>query len=231
MVRLNRRRLIAALAITSCGPWATGCSEWFPARYRYRVTVEVETPSGLRSGSSVMQASLSENSIEINGSAYRFRFKGQAVTVDLLGGQMLFALLDEDFPGWVREAFLDRPNLNDSVSDYARLGSHELRGRAVEVPREKYPKFAHFQDINNPRTAQQVDPDDLGSAFGFKGRIRRIFVTLTDAQVTTGIEKRLPWLRHQQGALLPQYRGVPIGDMPFAGQITEGSFWRGFANR
>lgn len=63
--------------------------------YRYRLTVEVDTPEGVKTGSSVIEvetAMSGPNNISSPGSLY-LRARGEAVTVDLGEQGLLFALL------------------------------------------------------------------------------------------------------------------------------------------
>ena len=81
--------LCLALAVAGCS-----LTDQTPA-YRYRLTVEVDTPDGVKTGSSV-----SEVDTEVAG-GYSIptpgrvtnRVRGEAVTVDLGEGRVLFALL------------------------------------------------------------------------------------------------------------------------------------------
>lgn len=59
-----------------------------------------------------------------------------------------------------------------------------------------WPMFVRFGDIKDPRTMQAVSPQGIGAT--------RITIEVTDDDVTTGIEKILPWLDH-----LDRYRTNP----------------------
>ena len=70
-----------------------GSKRW--PNYRYRLTVEVDTPEGVKTGSSVIEvetAMSGPNNIPSPGSLY-LRARGEAVTVDLGERGLLFALL------------------------------------------------------------------------------------------------------------------------------------------
>ena len=72
----------------------SGCGMIFPSdRLRQKITVEVETPAGLRSGSSVVETEVRKGKSWGDASGTTFRLKGEAVAVDLPGGRTLFALL------------------------------------------------------------------------------------------------------------------------------------------
>ena len=78
-----------ALALTSCG--------YRSEEFRYRMTVEVDTPQGLRTASSVIEVEVSDpgpNSLPEAG--INTKVRGEAVAVDLPGGKVLFALLRSD---------------------------------------------------------------------------------------------------------------------------------------
>ena len=78
--------LIAALGLSSCEPGDPFSGRVYFDPIRYRLSAEVETPAGVRRGSSVIQTiwdrGLSEATIT-----------GDAVAVDLPGGETLFVLL------------------------------------------------------------------------------------------------------------------------------------------
>lgn len=75
--------LIIALAVCGCGSQADS--------YRQRITVEVDTPEGVMTGSSVSEVKWRYSS---RGSS-RASSRGEAVAVDLPGGRTLFALMTQ----------------------------------------------------------------------------------------------------------------------------------------
>jgi hypothetical protein len=79
--------LLASLALTGCGEKF----EW-----NQKITVEVETPDGLRSGSSVQHVVWNAGSAYpgMDGPSAASTVTGEAVVVDLGGGKYLFALLN-----------------------------------------------------------------------------------------------------------------------------------------
>ncbi len=181
--------------------------------FRYRLTVEVDTPQGLRTGSSVIEVTAGEVGTTLGGAAVQVR--GQAVAVDLPGGKTLFALLrgdhaPYDFAG--QAMFLVTPfERGDKQDGFGPLLEAVRANRKVNVvprmrpgyfdvepPFSAYPMLVQFHDIADPKTLERVDPDNLPASFGPGIRLRRITVQLTEEPVTTGITKRLPWLDHLQ---------------------------------
>lgn len=177
--------------------------------YRYRLTVEVETPEGLKTGSSVIEV---QQTVMRPGSApgnlgVSRKVRGEAVAVDLPGNQTLFALLrSESNVDWASYVYvyLKPPSFDEEFVDQLDdvlvvTGKRELprmwppAGFISE--RSAYPMLVTFRDINDPTSVARVDPEDLAASFGEWVSLKRITVELTDDAVTTGIEERLSWLR------------------------------------
>lgn len=93
--RLGLMTLTALLFVLPGACGVTAASE--EARtYRYRMTVEVETPEGLKTGSSVIQVIGDEASqYALSPGRLTYRIFGEAVAVDLPNGKKLFALLSK----------------------------------------------------------------------------------------------------------------------------------------
>lgn len=70
--------------------------------YRYRLTVEVDMPDGLRTGSSVIEVDTRRQEImRYEGPGVHYRVRGEAAAVHLPGGNRVFALLrSEDEIDW-----------------------------------------------------------------------------------------------------------------------------------
>ncbi|MEP6868046.1 MAG: hypothetical protein ABJA20_05980, partial [Novosphingobium sp.] len=127
---MARRGVIGMLAALGSVTMLAGCGLFGKSvSYRYRMTVEVETPQGLKSGSSVIQVVQTEQQ-GLEGSHLDVRVTGEAVAVDLPGGQTVFALLD----GKPVAAITVR--LPDKDADWYQIGK-QIEGEAgvYDVPR------------------------------------------------------------------------------------------------
>lgn len=83
--------LRSALVLTAAAYMLSGCDVFGPsAEVRYRITVEVNTPDGLRSGSGVWSFKLLPGTID---QSYTSRFRGEAIPIKLPHAT-LYALLD-----------------------------------------------------------------------------------------------------------------------------------------
>lgn len=190
---LKSRREFLAMSLTGAGLLAVGGCDLFPHAYRFRITVSVMTPQGLRSGSSVLEASAAEQPIKI-GTAKRVALRGEAICVDLPGGQTLFALIDEAWPGLIARLFI--PDLSNETQLFVRgfgtLGGYAMRGQVRELPRGKFPRFVRFRDIRDRKTAEVVHPDNLAATFGPGFSLDKITAELTDNRLTKVIERQIP---------------------------------------
>jgi hypothetical protein len=209
---VRRNLILGGLATSVFASAVSGCQTKTVGQFRYRLTVEVETPEGLKSGYSVIQVKAidSDNMIKMpHDAASTVQFKGEAVVLELPGGQVLFALLKDRrgesrasrFP---RQAFIDRvPATGNRGFDYQRLAM--LKGQTSKLGRptqaigdnpddySTYPLFVAFKDLDNPLTVQRVDPADFAATLGPGFALKQVTVTITDEKVTTG--KILPYYK------------------------------------
>lgn len=235
----------SAASLVGCGNIDTDRFAFFYPPYRFRLTLAVETPEGVRSGSSVIEV---KNSISSNS------IKGEAVSVELPNGQTLFALLRSSAMGssdWASEAvswipqdlrkdwaLADDPN-GVYVGENYWKNVATYRGNA-SVPRTRampwgemdtYPYFVRFKDIQEPSSVEYVDPDDLAASFGPGYRFKSLTAHFTDAPVTSQLTTKLAWLNiHPE----PRLERIPTGGTTrptFAQQISHGDFRRGFRDK
>lgn len=231
---------LAALILPACTA-AEDAPEDRAPDYRYRLTVEVETPEGLRTGSSVIevQQSIGRTTMDGFGEQVFLRTRGEAVAVDLPDGRTLYALLRSG--GDVEWAARVIPFLSPDAEDDNPLDDFlQLKGKK-DLPRtfppvawikerSAYPMMVTFGDEADPASVAEVDPDNLAATFGEGVKLKRITAELTDDPVTTGIEDRLGWLPEVRGALvhLPQDEYPPVGTpLPLHNTLTEMSFKSG----
>ena len=231
---VKRRGVLVGLAMLGSIGLMGGCSLLRPAvpTYRYRLTVEVDTPQGLRTGSSVIEVATSVASkLALRPGELSWRVRGEAVAVDLPGGKVLFALLSK--PGqaegaylWALSALTDRgwrgwANEQDYIATVKkvverryvavlpRIAASSLRWWEKPRPTDPaidYPMLVTFTDLADPKTVAKVDSDDLAASFGPGVKLRRITVQMTDVPVTVGIEKRLGWVKSYYDRRLDGHR-------------------------
>lgn len=193
--------------------------------YRYRLTVEVDTPEGLKTGSSVIEVDTGggRSTMAPAGSVIMHKLRGEAVTVNLGKGQYLFALLRSKSEGdWAKQVmFLLTPYVRSSDGKHFEATFRDMLKRTGEIELPSYfrnrghiknrparPMLVTFGDVNDPTSVEEVDPDDLADTFGDGFSLKRITVQITDDPVTGGLEERLEWLsEYPEPRLDPEYRG------------------------
>jgi multidrug efflux pump subunit AcrA (membrane-fusion protein) len=170
---------------------------WETHTWRQRVIVEVDTPEGAVTGSSVQEVVYSRAHYSVpDGPDRSFTPKGEAVVVDLGEAGVLFALLRGAkshgdagrlapiaFAGDVKEGY-------SSDQAIARLLNTQI-GNRVALPEKAYPLLVTFADISDPKTVKQVDPDNLAATFGPGFSVRSISIEMTDESVTEGMIERV----------------------------------------
>jgi len=164
-----------------------------PTVYRYRLTVEVETPEGLRTGSAVREVRWrAGRQITAEADTSSMTHRGEAAMIDLPNGQVLFALMSPNGQETPRLAFGSARQT--SASDRS-LKILEPPPRPDPVFGESgYPRLVRFGDLRDPTTVSSVNPADFASSFGPGYRLVRITAEIVDDEVTTKIRSQLPWL-------------------------------------
>jgi hypothetical protein len=163
-----------------------GCD--YTTTFRYKLTLEVETPDGVKSGSSVIQETTTEVWIPARGVSSHD--VGEALYVDLGPGRRpLVALLTKTIPKFnkntfntgtaetkykwgrdsgtalLRDLFSDDPQLKKTKDEsYVHYMDRISRRRDKrDVPLRGLPTLVTFADINDPLTVIHIDPESPGS--------------------------------------------------------------------
>ncbi|WP_426425000.1 hypothetical protein [Bradyrhizobium genosp. A] len=189
---------VLALGLAGCGRSES---------YRYKLTLAVNMPDGVKRSSSVTGWDFWEVSIPARGTPHRIR--GQALYLDLgPGARPLIALLTShlhekkhigvvwDWDG--ASLFSGFHGLEtsfgngDALLDWAARLSH-MRGPATITPAD-LPDLVTFADINDPNSVIEVDPNDLQATLGPNITWNELTIDMTDEPVTKGIELKLPWI-------------------------------------
>jgi len=193
--------------------------------HKYRLVVEVETPEGTKSASSVV-AVHPDRSYSRRGQT---RTVGDAVFVDLGSGKNLVALMAHDDNKLVLEdvnyvalrAYNEAAGKRVSFNEMSRLtGIAPVKGDLIPV-------LVTFADPANPATARAVAPDDaeavLGKGYRLQGLTAEVvpngywpldFGGVLGEAVSRGIQSKLPWLSgaDNPAAVALRAAGLPAVD-------------------
>jgi hypothetical protein len=198
---MNRRQAIGVLGL----PLLLGACLGNRASFRYKLTLAVDTPEGVKSGFSVVEVAAWDVSVPDRGTMSRAI--GEAVYVDLGAGMRpVVAAMIPYRPKQTGLRWSDgKPNarqllelygervsgLAELIDDIRRLARH--RGARALTPND-LPYLVTFADINVPASALAIDPYNLPAALGQDVKWNSLTIEVTNDSVTTGIDKRLPWL-------------------------------------
>ena len=172
--------------------------------YRYRLTVEVNTPEGVKSGSSVIQVSTTKIPRWLRGlfGTEDVEVKGEAVFVDLGNGKNVIAPLTNSFETLAPKVLLaEQLTAHESRPEMAKK---LMRAQPSEtlIPQKYTPILITFLNLSSPDSAQviyavtddkKMDQDRFLAVFGSGYSFSNVRLALTSAPITYKIIDKLPW--------------------------------------
>lgn len=200
--------VIIVLIIGTVAIWAISKTSQPELTLRYKITVNVQTPQGLKSGYAVREIVINTfNGYNPDKADFNADIKGEAVVVDL-GERQLFGLLDWDSYNEVFYAFPSpgAPISEEGIEFYKALPA----GSKVELTiKWAWPKMVTFLDPDDPKTVKQafkvendkndrisdfeITENNLEKYFGEGVSIKSVRVEMTDEPVTEGlVDQYLP---------------------------------------
>ena len=194
---MGRRRALGLIA-GGAAVTLSGCN-LFGSGNRYKMTVEVETPSGVKTGYAVREVT---TYARVNGGD-AMQVRGEAVAVDVAPGKTLFAVLsgekgDVDYAAGIAKFALDSElspggaNTDYDAGDFAELYPTYPKTESP-IRFGALPMLVMFANIRDPKSVVKVDPGDLAAHFGPGVKLKRITIEKTYAGVTGGIGERFSW--------------------------------------
>ncbi len=170
--------------------------------WRQKITVEVDTPQGPVTASSVAEVAWwGVPKILPEATPRDWSVKAEAIVVPLPDGRYLFALV-KTAEVIARAVLFEPPYGGDPYLKPASQMKH-FKGEVHEIPLKNYPRLVTFDDISDPATVKLVDPENLAAIFGPGVSLKRITLEITDEPVTKGeVEKALGWLEGIGGRML-----------------------------
>ena len=209
--------LLSLLVVTACKKDA-GAEDDLTASgtWRYKITVNVETPEGLKSGYAVreMSSSRSKYELDLPQATHPADVKGEAVVVDLGKRGKLFALMSgyEYGPDHAKTILYKVfPSGSGGNSAAGIRFYRDLKAGPKAMTPGQYLVLVMFKDINDPKTVTKVmeiekdiskgwlqveypiKADRFEELFGKGVRLKNITMEMTDEPVTWGsVDQNLP---------------------------------------
>ncbi|MEQ1705498.1 MAG: hypothetical protein ABL867_05940 [Rickettsiales bacterium] len=198
-------KILGVIALVLLGMYGCYHSVAPSATIRYKLTLTVDDNGKQYTGSSVVEVYRQDTTKVFAGiGGYGGNYKGEAVAVDLGEKGVLFALLrgkdTVDHPLYIfmksfPEYFPARADI--TVIDGMRKLDHDKPKTNLSF--DKLPMLVRFRDINDPKTVELVDPNDLEKTFGTGVKLVSATIEMTDEGVTSGVEKyisKASWKEH-----------------------------------
>lgn len=217
-------RLLKLFIIICFGFVLAGCSDTY--QWNEKVTLEVETPDGLKTASAVQSVTVVHTKAglpEMKG--VRVSIRGEAVVMEVSPGRYLFALLKGQDNQWQRFSLIHDRKLTELFREVIppKKGQYKdptqaervtltlkTKGHVIDIPKSYYPLLVAFKDIKDPATVEKVFHSDLAATFGPGIKLKRITIEVTDEPVTKGrVEKVLGWVGDPQYYKNPGWANLP----------------------
>ena len=184
--------VVVALALSSCG-------REYPYQFNAKFTVTVDTPEGVKTGSTVVHRKViyPDPSFKFmllpEARGPRIEFSGEAIVVELSNNRFLFLLMSDNFVNNASRELNYKDFPRDIEDDRVlvkkiqeQIDAVRASGAVQEVPPELYPYFVTFDNIKNPDKLIKVDPANLAATLGSGYSLKSLTMTYTDEPVTTG---------------------------------------------
>lgn len=196
--------------------------------WRYKMTVEVETPEGIKTGFAVREVTVNKVEPEIQGlNVTQAHVKGEAVVIDLGKRGVLFAVPANDY-STVFQAF-PMPGKIPGAEGFTHAGLDyysTLKNARADLPPKLYPWLVMFKDINDPKSVimvkggefdvqkqDYVPVDRFAKIFGDGVILKNVMIEMTEEPITWQIDKWLPWLNQLKGGYL--HGGLTSRNAPY----------------
>ena len=181
-----------------------GCQFEREESYRYKLTLTVDTPEGIKSAFNVVEV--------VYPQYHPVRVTGDALYLDLGPGKRPLVALLTKRPNFSRPPMSDtdqdweenRPTLilarlyGDSYrryTDILELIVHFKTYRGVrEITPANLPDLITFSNPNDSESVLPVDRNNLSASLDNRVEWRKIALELTDEPITHGLYQKLPWL-------------------------------------
>lgn len=165
---------------------------WWKAQFpstswRYKITIEIETPEGIKSGAAVREVRAWKNAAKLinpDVAPIEYEVIGEAVVVDLGKRGLLFGLIDWDSYEEVYNSFPFNSFDVDKRLHYYR----SLKIGSMAKLQKRRPQLIAFKDLSDSKTLHRLSYEHLDDFFGNNVQFKQVIVEITDASVEWNID-------------------------------------------
>jgi hypothetical protein len=192
------KTLLTVAALTLVAGVAMCAWQYRTITIAYRLTLEVLVDGETHIGTGVIGAYWGRNVVPLTTEVLASSVRGEAVTVDLgRYGPLFLVLWGKYQPANLPHAVYYPPDQHLSQDYWDQLLELTRPKPPREIPHDALPLLVRFRDVNQPSTADCVDPDNMQASYSPGAQVTLVHATIeiVNEPVTTGaIEKWLPWL-------------------------------------
>jgi hypothetical protein len=214
---MERIKIVGALGLIAL----VGLIYFYRPDHKYRLTIAVDTPQGLKSAVSVM--AVYQDKFSVGGIGGGTATQGDALFLDLGGGRNLIAILGQGEKG----GGVDGMNYL-AMNAFAAAGQKvpfkgvKLLSGTVQVYGDLIPTLVTFANVADPKTARVIEQTNIEAAFGGGYHLKQVTLEMVPIglwpldfggplgePVTRGIDKHLPWVNSIGGYLSGRFACNP----------------------
>lgn len=173
--------------------------------YRYRMTVEVETSEGIRSGSSIVELHRSESKSLLFGNIRSTSVKGEGTAVEVEKDKTLVVLLQKDsenfnfiYKDHAYRMFLSTFPISEKDFNYnlRRINKYygTLKNAKGILPKEEFPlMLTVVKDKSGKSVVHEVDSKNISDVFGNDVKFRDIIIETTNEPISETLKDFSIW--------------------------------------
>lgn len=153
-----------------------------PTTWRYKITIEIETPEGIKSGSAVREVRAWKNAAKLVNPDLRevtYRTFGEAVQIDLGESGVIFYPID-----WDSNSLLEGAFPSSEKNSWSRVEYYKSLPKGLKKVQEGWMSFIWLKDLTGAEPMRRLDSKDFVNVFGDGFRLKQTVTEITDDPVT-----------------------------------------------
>lgn len=174
--------------------------------WNQKITIVVETPDGIKTGSAVTRVVWEENflikTFFKDGSPSKYTVTGEAAFVDLGSNRYLFAVIGDGIHARLAENLI---RADKSIPKAKKIDSIDKLPKPTIIPPDYYPLLVTFQDVTDPASVKELNTENFSDVFGGGYYLKDITFEIVDDAPSNKIENVLKWWKEYRYAINGTY--------------------------